>query len=126
MVTIIEMMTPSPPVTIPVQLNPLGCALCSAIMPRATAAPPISTLRTGRKQSARARIPMDRLATANPLRGSTSRTVGGGGGGGKEPKVTALLQRSEEHTSELQSRGHRVCRPLLENEKSGRRWIRTG
>src|SRR5690625_6299954 len=25
--------------------------------------------------------------------------------------------RSEEHTSELQSRGHLVCRPLLENKK---------
>src|SRR5690625_6525416 len=25
--------------------------------------------------------------------------------------------RSEEHTSELQSRGHLVCRPLLEKEK---------
>src|SRR5699024_12299545 len=92
MVTIIEMLSASPTVTIPVQFNRLGCAFCSAIMPSATAAPPISALRTGRKQSARARIPMDRLATANPLRGSASRTVGGGGGGGKEPKVTALLQ----------------------------------
>src|SRR5439155_27142433 len=28
-----------------------------------------------------------------------------------------LAQRSEEHTSELQSRGHLVCRLLLENKK---------
>src|SRR5690625_7072589 len=28
-----------------------------------------------------------------------------------------LLKRSEEHTSELQSRGHLVCRLLLENKK---------
>src|SRR5690625_7038881 len=28
-----------------------------------------------------------------------------------------LSQRSEEHTSELQSRGHLVCRPLLENKE---------
>src|SRR5690625_7868253 len=28
------------------------------------------------------------------------------------------LQRSEEHTSELQSRGHLVCRLLLENKKT--------
>src|SRR5690625_6468739 len=28
--------------------------------------------------------------------------------------------RSEEHTSELPSRGHIVCRPLLENKKSER------
>src|SRR5690625_6918943 len=27
--------------------------------------------------------------------------------------------RSEEHTSELQSRGHLVCRPLLEKKKTG-------
>src|SRR5690625_6779527 len=29
----------------------------------------------------------------------------------------ALVQRSEEHTSELQSRGHLVCRLLLEKKK---------
>src|SRR5690625_5510492 len=29
----------------------------------------------------------------------------------------ATLQRSEEHTSELQSRGHLVCRLLLEKKK---------
>src|SRR5215510_15294447 len=29
-----------------------------------------------------------------------------------------LRQRSEEHTSELQSRGHLVCRLLLEKKKS--------
>src|SRR5439155_7960391 len=29
----------------------------------------------------------------------------------------ARLGRSEEHTSELQSRGHLVCRPLLEKKK---------
>src|SRR5690625_355129 len=31
--------------------------------------------------------------------------------------ATALLCRSEEHTSELQSRGHLVCRLLLEKKK---------
>src|SRR5207253_8054742 len=31
--------------------------------------------------------------------------------------VTILLRRSEEHTSELQSRGHLVCRLLLEKKK---------
>src|SRR5690625_7060133 len=29
-------------------------------------------------------------------------------------------ERSEEHTSELQSRGHLVCRPLLEKQKMHR------
>src|SRR5690625_6435226 len=35
--------------------------------------------------------------------------------------VTSLELRSEEHTSELQSRGHLVCRLLLEKKKPGRR-----
>src|SRR5690625_6911549 len=32
-----------------------------------------------------------------------------------------LLQRSEEHTSELQSRGHLVCRLLLEKKNQKKR-----
>ena len=32
-------------------------------------------------------------------------------------KITALQHRSEEHTSELQSPGHLVCRLLLEKKK---------
>src|SRR5439155_20502466 len=35
------------------------------------------------------------------------------------PRVTVQLPRSEEHTSELQSRGHLVCRLLLEKKKHG-------
>src|SRR5439155_22413688 len=34
-----------------------------------------------------------------------------------KPKGTSLVERSEEHTSELQSRGHLVCRLLLEKKK---------
>src|SRR5690625_6617238 len=37
--------------------------------------------------------------------------IGTGGGAGY------VLERSEEHTSELQSRGHLVCRLLLEKKK---------
>src|SRR5690625_5408926 len=33
--------------------------------------------------------------------------------------------RSEEHTSELQSRGHLVCRLLLEKKKTVRRYVPT-
>src|SRR5690625_4537206 len=36
--------------------------------------------------------------------------------GSTEPLITANDDRSEEHTSELQSRGHLVCRLLLEKE----------
>src|SRR5690625_6242843 len=35
--------------------------------------------------------------------------------------VIVLAARSEEHTSELQSRGHLVCRLLLETKKNARR-----
>src|SRR5207253_10892491 len=34
-----------------------------------------------------------------------------------QPSVAAAAARSEEHTSELQSRGHLVCRLLLEKKK---------
>src|SRR5690554_7257403 len=33
------------------------------------------------------------------------------------PKIPAIAPRSEEHTSELQSRPHLVCRLLLEKKK---------
>src|SRR5690625_7067088 len=35
--------------------------------------------------------------------------------------AAVLTARSEEHTSELQSRGHLVCRRLLEKKKAGHR-----
>src|SRR5690554_7557915 len=35
----------------------------------------------------------------------------------EQPATTATIQRSEEHTSELQSRPHLVCRLLLEKKK---------
>src|SRR5437870_13045604 len=35
----------------------------------------------------------------------------------QEKQLAASIQRSEEHTSELQSRGHLVCRLLLEKKK---------
>src|SRR3989442_7554568 len=37
---------------------------------------------------------------------------------GAEPERFGALKRSEEHTSELQSRPHLVCRLLLEKKKS--------
>src|SRR5437588_4956691 len=40
-----------------------------------------------------------------------------GGGGGEQRIAGALLGRSEEHTSELQSHSDLVCRLLLEKKK---------
>src|SRR5437660_5298421 len=42
------------------------------------------------------------------------------------PLARAVRIRSEEHTSELQSRGHLVCRLLLEKKKKNRRNTLTG
>src|SRR5690625_4724932 len=36
------------------------------------------------------------------------------------------VRRSEEHTSELQSRGHLVCRLLLEKKKKRKKYINNG
>src|SRR5690625_5533893 len=38
----------------------------------------------------------------------------------RHSRPVGLFQRSEEHTSELQSRGHLVCRLLLEKKKKNR------
>src|SRR5690625_6917566 len=44
----------------------------------------------------------------------------GGAGYSSERFKEVYSQRSEEHTSELQSRGHLVCRLLLEKKKKER------
>src|SRR5437870_9702207 len=36
----------------------------------------------------------------------------------EQPEAPGAAERSEEHTSELQSRGHLVCRLLLEKKKN--------
>src|SRR5690625_1183587 len=41
------------------------------------------------------------------------------------PSASSTKERSEEHTSELQSRGHLVCRLLLEKKKTNMQ-MRTG
>src|SRR5690625_5899188 len=61
-----------------------------------------------------------------PGRGEPQVRVAGGDRGAAGPQAAADRQRrSEEHTSELQSRGHLVCRLLLEKKKNpytGRRY----
>src|SRR5258708_23626121 len=64
------------------------------------------------------------LHDALPISGRPSYTTALlGGPGGPEPVVLVPLgrQRSEEHTSELQSPDHLVCRLLLEKKKSKQR-----
>src|SRR5207253_11152514 len=62
----------------------------------------------------RAGVPAEREATAR-ARLPSGRAPDGQGGERPDPQSTrGTPDRSEEHTSELQSRGHLVCRLLLE------------
>src|SRR5690625_5569011 len=54
---------------------------------------------------------------AIPLAIALSRTVSMGTESGPTPIAALKVRRSEEHTSELQSRGQLVCRLLLEKKK---------
>src|SRR5690625_5489484 len=45
-------------------------------------------------------------------------------GSAATPRVPKPPRRSEEHTSELQSRGHLVCRLLLEKKKTSHHHVR--
>src|SRR5437870_5924594 len=61
-------------------------------------------------------------SVANPSAGHCHRQEparAGARAAGKRPKGGFRPLRSEEHTSELQSRGHLVCRLLLEKKKNG-------
>src|SRR3712207_7983758 len=84
---------------------------------------PYTTLFRSRKARNR-RGPARRAATAPPGGDRPGDRSGGGGscrgdprrGGG--PPGRGVADRSEEHTSELQSRPYLVCRLLLEKKKS--------
>src|SRR5690625_6724870 len=58
--------------------------------------------------------------TGAPSRATRSRSTADGQGppASKKHHTREDVQRSEEHTSELQSRGHLVCRLMLEKTKS--------
>src|SRR5437870_10974319 len=63
---------------------------------------------------------------AHPIPGSTRTAIGITGNTGSVDigsleSMPGVVERSEEHTSELQSRGHLVCRLLLEKKKYNNR-----
>src|SRR5439155_17025403 len=74
---------------------------------------PISARATGSPRPSPATVRRPRDPTARPSR----TTTGGTRPRSARPCSTSGRSRSEEHTSELQSRGHLVCRLLLEKKK---------
>src|SRR5262245_65116759 len=78
-----------------------------------------------RQLAPNARLPYDAGRSSDVKGGGVGRTSTGAAAlcaGGGEPSradrgVVSLRQRSEEHTSELQSLRHLVCRLLLEKKK---------
>src|SRR2546421_2253695 len=79
--------------------------------PRSTLFPYTPLFRSTAASAGVPAIPASAIAAASPLVSSvTPRTVGG-----RRRMISAV--RSEEHTSELQSRSDLVCRLLLEKKK---------
>src|SRR5439155_2837493 len=77
----------------------------------------------------RLRMPNDEIDFRSPLVGpphiyNTLAAVASGLAlGYKVEVITRAKPRSEEHTSELQSRGHLVCRLLLEKKKNNKQTV---
>src|SRR5437660_6181550 len=84
--------------------------------PRSTLFPYTTLFRS--RQHRAARLPL--LAADARLRATRPRRRGSLRVGQR-----VWLSRSEEHTSELQSRGHLVCRLLLEKKKKNKNNIKT-
>src|SRR5690625_6289272 len=108
--------------------------------------PPVSVRSSGPKWSTKHQPPISEVRRAGkvrwtviprgPPRGTSrassstksSKSLMAGSLGGLRPRHgrrgARAQQRSEEHTSELQSRGHLVCRLLLEKKKTQQRTTR--
>src|SRR2546425_3933066 len=61
-----------------------------------------------------------RLERIEDVVGPVARALGQRAHADPEPRVLLRLQRSEEHTSELQSLAYLVCRLLLEKKKKNK------
>src|SRR3712207_8322381 len=82
--------------------------------PRSTLFPYTTLFRSRRRScSRRSRTPRLARASRRPL----GQVCGGGGSPEDDPPPFQAAGRSEEHTSELQSRQYLVCRLLLEKKQ---------
>src|SRR3712207_7675709 len=79
-----------------------------------TAVPPPGGARAGRLARGRRRVPAAEPADAGGLRPAGGRGARAASAGVRAEAGAPAAARSEEHTSELQSRQYLVCRLLLE------------
>src|SRR5690625_6656289 len=98
--------------------------ICLGVLKVATMA---STLRSSRTQAARAKNPghlRSPVVSCRPGIRSRSRFHQQVASETQPCAIRKKCWRSEEHTSELQSRGHLVCRLLLEKKKKETKYQR--
>src|SRR3712207_8884666 len=88
--------------------------------PRSTLFPYTTLFRSGRARAppARRRLAAELRRPRERRRHRAGAAVSGAGPAGHAPGAVAGGPRSEEHTSELQSRQYLVCRLLLEKKKN--------
>src|SRR5690606_40898373 len=95
--------------------------------PRSPLFPYTTLFRSGMPESTSSRVSVSPASGSGPPRGgagaSASRRNFGGfpGAGASSSSLRKRRPRSEEHTSELQSRENLVCRLLLEKKKAKNR-----
>src|SRR2546422_5890442 len=80
--------------------------------PRSTLFPYTTLFRSGNRELPR------QFQVGTPHQGARHATPRPDGFGGARERLRSAADRSEEHTSELQSRLHLVCRLLLEKKKT--------
>src|SRR2546429_2468558 len=86
--------------------------------PRSTLFPYTTLFRASRPRPAHPAVPRCTAAALRWRARATPPALDSTAGQKSIPPPPLAVARSEEHTSELQSRLHLVCRPLLEKKKS--------
>src|SRR2546422_3213598 len=85
--------------------------------PRSTLFPYTTLFRSAERHQQKPVARLELAPEGERRDGERQPAAGGDGGGQQEFRPEMIRERSEEHTSELQSRLHLVCRLLLEKKK---------
>src|SRR2546422_7628370 len=117
-------------VVLPAPFGPRNATISPGSIPNVTSRTACTSRYRGRRSARRApRSPGSRTFTWNVLLNRSASTIDGMGVREIYPGTPGVWPqqplRSEEHTSELQSRLHLVCRLLLEKKKKYRQCIMT-